>query len=201
MSKVGFDDAVEAGWSLRGACRELELGEVRAYRWIERRAAGELADRAPGGSPMHGLLDNEVAEIIALYHEWGDIDRSHRKAVVEMAWLFVDSNIFAASTCVDAVADSFIATREYDQAAAILQEFAARVPGQVNALLKLVAVCVDGGLEPKLQEAQAQLADTYLAIGMGSARGDRRGSRCARAVGARARGTFCGALQIMKWPT
>jgi len=44
---------------------------VRAYRWIERRAAGELADRAPGGSPMHGLLDDEVAEIIALYHEWG----------------------------------------------------------------------------------------------------------------------------------
>jgi transposase InsO family protein len=28
---------------------------------------------------MHGLLDDEVAEIIALYHEWADVDRSHRK--------------------------------------------------------------------------------------------------------------------------
>jgi hypothetical protein len=59
-------EAVESGWTLRGACRELELGEVRAYRWIERRAAGELADRAPGGSPMHALLDDEVVEIVAL---------------------------------------------------------------------------------------------------------------------------------------
>lgn len=28
---------------------------------------------------MHGLLEDEIAEIIALYREWGDIDRSHRK--------------------------------------------------------------------------------------------------------------------------
>jgi len=72
-------DAVDAGWSFRGACRQLELGEVRAYRWVQRRASGSLADRAPGGSPMHGLLDDEVAEIVALYHEWGEVDRSHRK--------------------------------------------------------------------------------------------------------------------------
>ena len=72
-------EATDAGWSFRGACRYLELGEVRAWRWVERRAAGELADRAPGGAPMHGLLDDEVAEIVALYHEWGEIDRSHRK--------------------------------------------------------------------------------------------------------------------------
>ena len=72
-------DAVDAGWSLRGACRELEVGERRVWRWNDRRAAGELADRRPGGSPMHGLLDDEVAEIVALYHEWGEVDRSHRK--------------------------------------------------------------------------------------------------------------------------
>jgi transposase InsO family protein len=72
-------DAVDAGWSFRGACAELELGERRAWRWAERRAAGELADRRPGGCPMHGLLDDEVAEIVALYHEWGEVDRSHRK--------------------------------------------------------------------------------------------------------------------------
>ncbi len=73
------DEATDAGWSLRGACRELELGEVRAYRWLQRRAVGELPDRRPGGSPMHGLLEHEVAEIVALYHEWGELDRSHRK--------------------------------------------------------------------------------------------------------------------------
>ena len=80
-------DATDAGWSLRGACRELELGEGRAYRWLERRAAGELADRAPGGSPMHSLLDDEVAEIVALYHEWGEVDRSHRKLAYRGSYL------------------------------------------------------------------------------------------------------------------
>lgn len=73
------DDALDAGWSLRGACRELELNELRFHRWSARRASGELADRRPGGAPVHGLLEDEVAEIVALYHEWGDIDRSHRK--------------------------------------------------------------------------------------------------------------------------
>jgi hypothetical protein len=74
-----LDDAIEAGWSFRGACLELELAENRAYRWMGRRSAGELEDRAPGGDPLHGLLSDEVAAIVALYHEWGDIDRSHRK--------------------------------------------------------------------------------------------------------------------------
>jgi len=85
-------EAVDAGWSFRAACRYLDLGEVRAYRWVERRAAGELADRAPGGNPMHGLLDDEIAEIVAIYHEWGEVDRSHRKlahrgSYLERVWV------------------------------------------------------------------------------------------------------------------
>lgn len=28
---------------------------------------------------MHGLLDDEIDEIVALFHEWGEVDRSHRK--------------------------------------------------------------------------------------------------------------------------
>lgn len=28
---------------------------------------------------MHGLLADEVAAIVALFHEWGEVDRSHRK--------------------------------------------------------------------------------------------------------------------------
>ncbi|MHB8330491.1 MAG: hypothetical protein ACYDD6_12865 [Acidimicrobiales bacterium] len=73
------DAATGSGWSFAGACRELELSERRAYRWMGCRARDELCDRPPGGSPMHGLLDEESAEIVALYHEWGEIDRSHRK--------------------------------------------------------------------------------------------------------------------------
>jgi putative transposase len=86
-----LDGATAGGWTFRRACAELELSELRAYRWLERRADGELADRRPG-SALHGLLDDEVAEIVALYHEWGEVDRSHRKlahrgSYLERVWV------------------------------------------------------------------------------------------------------------------
>src|SRR5699024_8528948 len=42
-------------------------------------ARGRLADCSPGGSPMHAILPEEAAEILALFEEWGEVDRSHRK--------------------------------------------------------------------------------------------------------------------------
>jgi len=74
-----LDQALDAGWTVRRACLQLELGEVRAHRWIARRACGDLVDKAPGGSPMHGLLDWETGQILAMFDEWGETDRSHRK--------------------------------------------------------------------------------------------------------------------------
>ena len=74
-----LDQALDAGWSLRDACGVLELPERRAYRWCDRRAEGRLADAPPGGAPMHGLLEEEVAAVLALFDEWGETDRSHRK--------------------------------------------------------------------------------------------------------------------------
>ncbi|MFN2503890.1 MAG: transposase [Acidimicrobiales bacterium] len=87
-----LDRATAQGWTWREACRELELGEVRAHRWAARRADGELEDGRPGGSPMHGLLADEVAEIVAIYREWAEVDRSHRKlahrgSYLERVWV------------------------------------------------------------------------------------------------------------------
>ena len=82
-TKAGLLDLLEQatgqGWTVRAACQVLQVNELRVYRWLHRRAAGELKDRAPGGRPMHGLLDWEVTEIIELFDEWGEVDRSHRK--------------------------------------------------------------------------------------------------------------------------
>jgi putative transposase len=75
-----LEEALDAGWTLRRVCHELELPERRAHRWITRRPRGRLADRAPGGSPVHhGLGEQELAEILALFDQWGQTDRSHRK--------------------------------------------------------------------------------------------------------------------------
>jgi len=95
-TKAGLLDLLEQacmqGWTVRGACQVLEVSELRVYRWLGRRAAGELEDHAPGGSPMHGLLDWEVAEIVRLFEEWGEVDRSHRKlahrgSYLERVWV------------------------------------------------------------------------------------------------------------------
>ncbi len=74
-----IDSAVDAGWTTRRACRVLELGEVRAHRWYARRSRGKLADASPGGAPMHAILAQEAEQILALFDEWGEVDRAHRK--------------------------------------------------------------------------------------------------------------------------
>jgi len=73
-----IDRAVADGWEHRRACAYLELDEGRAWRWRRRRDAGCLQDGKPG-SAVHGLRPEEVTEILELFEQWGDIDRSHRK--------------------------------------------------------------------------------------------------------------------------
>jgi putative transposase len=74
-----IDRAVKDGWDHRRVCRTLQLGERRAWRWQARRAGSRLEDRPAGGNPVHGLLEWEAAEIVKLFDEWGEVDRSHRK--------------------------------------------------------------------------------------------------------------------------
>jgi transposase InsO family protein len=73
------DEAIDAGWSMARACAVLEIDRRRVWRWQARRAAGALDDEAPGGNPIHGLLNWEIEAILVLAEEWGEIDRSHRK--------------------------------------------------------------------------------------------------------------------------
>jgi putative transposase len=84
-----IDEAVEAGWPVRRACKLLDLNETRAWRWMGRRQRDELDDKSPGGNPSHGLLDEEVAQIVALFHDWGETDRSHRKLAHRGSYLDV----------------------------------------------------------------------------------------------------------------
>lgn len=52
-------------------------------------------------------------------------------------------------------------------AAVSLHEFTIRVPTHLVALMRLVEICVDGDLEATMYEAQAQLTDAYLNVGLG----------------------------------
>jgi putative transposase len=57
-----------------------QVSDDRVHRWrARRRELGTLEDLAPGGTPVHALLADEVVEILAIAEEWGPVDGSHRK--------------------------------------------------------------------------------------------------------------------------
>lgn len=85
-------DALDAGWSASRACAALEIDRSRLWRWQQRAESGSLADRRPGGNPIHGLLAWEEAAIVELYNSWGSVDMSHRKlahrgSYTEQVWV------------------------------------------------------------------------------------------------------------------
>ena len=85
-----------------------------------------------------------------------------------MAYSMLEELPAAGFVCIDTTVDTLTAASKYAQGADLLKQFVARVPGQIPALLKLVEVCVDGGLESDMYETQAQLTDAYLATGQGA---------------------------------
>ena len=109
------------------------------------------------------LRSGELARAKGLLGRLMTADPSRRGAVTELGWSFVDSSPETTFTCLESAVDGAMTASAFEEAAASLQEFVARVPGQIPALLKLVEVCVDGGLEQTMYEAQEQLADAYLA--------------------------------------
>jgi len=149
----------------RNALASGDLETARGY--LDRKSAGEdpglllaLADI----ELRSGHLD-EVREIL---QKLLSVDRGARHRVVNFAWPLLDASPDAAFVCIDAAVDSAIGAREFDEAASLLQEFVTRRPAHITALLKLVEVCVDGGLESTMCDAQTQLADAYLAAGKAS---------------------------------
>ena len=79
-----------------------------------------------------------------------------------LAWALLESDAEAAATCAEIAADAHTRAGRFADAAGVLRTFADRAPGHVGVLLRLVEVCVDGGLDAAMFDAQARLADAYL---------------------------------------
>lgn len=94
-------------------------------------------------------------------------DPSQREAAIAMACRLAEHDADAAYPGIEAVADAAVADGDYAAAAAALHEFVTRVRRHIVALMRLVEICVDGGLEATMYSAQAQLADAYLDAGRG----------------------------------
>lgn len=143
----------------------LDSGDLEGARtYLDRATAGddpELLLAFAGIELRSGQLDTPRDLLLDLLAR----DRGLRGRVIELAWALAAESPAAGLVCVERVVESDITAGELVDAASVLQEFVARVPNQIKALLRLVEVCVEGGLEATMFEAQGQLADAYLAQG------------------------------------
>jgi tetratricopeptide (TPR) repeat protein len=85
------------------------------------------------------------------------------EAVAFLGWTIAEQMPERGLQVVELAADAAIGRQDWAAAAAALQEFVTRVPNNIPALMRLVEICVDGGLEATMSSAQALLADAYLA--------------------------------------
>jgi tetratricopeptide (TPR) repeat protein len=138
------------------------------------RARGFLSLETAGNNPALLLTLAELELQGSRYEEGREavvkaltLDPSARETVVALGCRLAETSPEAGYPCIDAVADAALAEHDYAAAAAALHEFVTRVRYHVVALMRLVDICVDGGLEATMYEAQAQLADAYLEVGRG----------------------------------
>jgi len=143
----------------------VEAGDLEA-------ASGYLDRETAGDDPTLLVALAEIELRLGRIDEARDIlprllaeDKAFRPRLLDLSWSLTSVNQDAAFATLDAVTDDYISVREFDDAAAVMQEFTTRVPRHVPALLKLIDVSVDGGLQTAMHEAQVQLADAYLESG------------------------------------
>jgi tetratricopeptide (TPR) repeat protein len=176
----GQDKADEALDTLRQAAAanptDAELSIELARTFIARgdmtTAAEYLTVEAAGTDP--GLLltvadmrlrSEQVDEGITILRGILDRDVSRREQVAQLGWALAEPHPAAGFRVVELAANIAVTDNDWPGAAAALQEFVTRVPNHIPALMHLVEICVDGGLEATMYSAQAQLADAYIATG------------------------------------
>jgi tetratricopeptide (TPR) repeat protein len=111
-----------------------------------------------------GALDEGLTILRQLLNQ----DASRAKTIAAVGWELAASAPDAALLVAEVVLETAVIEADWVGAAAVLEEFVDRVPDHVPALLRLVEVCFDGGLETAMCTAQARLADAYLAAGCGA---------------------------------
>jgi tetratricopeptide (TPR) repeat protein len=111
------------------------------------------------------LRGDKFEEGVAIVRRLLEEDASRREQIAMLGWSVAETSPEAGFLVVELAADAAVAQVDWPGAAAVLQEFVTRVPNHVPALMRLVEICVDGGLESTMYSAQAQLADAYIEAG------------------------------------
>jgi tetratricopeptide (TPR) repeat protein len=156
--------------------QDTELASELAKKFI---ASGDLATaseyltvEAAGDDPALLLTVAEMKlrgdafdEGLAIVRRLLAEDPARREQIALLGWSVAEQKPDAGFGVVEIAADAAVADNDWPGAAAALQEFVTRVPNHIPALMRLVEICVDGGLEATMYSAQGQLADAYIAAG------------------------------------
>ncbi len=131
-----------------------------------------LTREVAGDDPalLEALLDLELrggdADAgLALAAELLEKNPEFRERLLQIGYGVAEVNPDLAFRLLDRLIDEMTAAENWADAATVLKELVTRAPGQIPALLKLVEICVDGGLESTMYQAQAELTDAYLTSG------------------------------------
>jgi tetratricopeptide (TPR) repeat protein len=168
--------------------RALEvLGDLLRYAPGDREAAAELArthaaegrhDEALACLDALGEIDDVDLLLLAgtLRSQHGRLDAAraafarllarepHRcDAMVLRAGELGATDPDAALAHLEPAADVLILRGDYEAAVSAYEQFLGHQPHHLGALQRVVALCLEGGLEPRLAAAQVQLVDAYLA--------------------------------------
>jgi tetratricopeptide (TPR) repeat protein len=176
----GQGQADEALATLRQAAglhpQDNELASELARKFIARgdlaTAAKYLTVETAGNDPallltvadMH-LRGDKFEDGMAIVRQLLEEDPARREQIAVLGWSVGEQKPEAGFAVVELAADAAVALADWPGAAAVLQEFVTRVPNHIPALMRLVEICVDGGLEATMYSAQGQLADAYIAAG------------------------------------
>ncbi len=164
VARLDPDDVEVRAGLAQGYAAKGDLENARAY----------LSAETAGESGVLWLLLGQVELTTGRIEEGRaavvralSLDPSQRGPAIALGCRLAESSPEAGYPCIDAVADAALADNDFGAAAAALHELVTRVRYHVIALMRLVDICVDGGLEATMYEAQAQLADAYLEVGRG----------------------------------
>ena len=167
-------DALREASRLDPADRELKIQLARAFL-----ARSDVAGAAACLSADVAALDPQLLVEVAQSHlrsgrsdgalvsmrQLLDADPTRAHDVAALGWTLIEQAPDTALAIVGLAVDAAVSQGDWTAAAAALQEYVRRVPGNIPALIRLVEVSVDGGLEATATVAQARLADAYIASG------------------------------------
>jgi tetratricopeptide (TPR) repeat protein len=178
LTKAGKgDEALEVFAQLADADpTNIEIKAQLALAYVARGDLGKaksfLSPETAGANPALWmtiaeieLRGNRLAEGKTAVMQAMRLDSNQAQAAVVLGCKLAEVNADAGYQPIEAVADAALAANDFAAAAVALHEFTTRVPSHLIALMRLVEICVDGGLESTMYEAQAQLAEAYLASG------------------------------------